>query len=128
MSSTYVPDDLRRFILTSIPSVPYLEAVLLLRSDPDRPWDSFNVASRLYVAEGQALDLLHAMQQAGIASRAENGRFLYAPRAPELAATLEQLATVYAQDLVGVTDLIHARVEKRAQQFADAFRWKKEGG
>ena len=32
MSKTSVPDEVRRFILTSVPSVPYLEALLLLQN------------------------------------------------------------------------------------------------
>jgi hypothetical protein len=122
----HLPDEVRRFVLTSIPSVPYLEAVLLLRADAARAWDSFGVAGRLYIGEGQALELLQAMQQAGLCSRSEDGRFAYAPVTPELARVLDALALAYSQDLVGVTDLIHSRVEKRAQQFADAFRWKKD--
>jgi hypothetical protein len=128
MSNKEVPDEVRRFILTSIPSVPYLEALLLLRSEPARGWDSFNVASRLYIGENQALELLHAMQQSGIATRTDSGGFLFAPRAPELTAVIDALAVTYSHNLVGVTDLIHSRVEKRAHQFADAFRWKKDGG
>jgi hypothetical protein len=127
MSNKAVPDEVRRFILTSIPSVPYLEALLLLRSEPGRGWDSFNVASRLYIGENQALELLHAMQQSGIAVRTESGSFLFAPKTPELTAVIDDLAVTYSHNLVGVTDLIHSRVEKRAHQFADAFRWKKEG-
>jgi hypothetical protein len=123
-----ISDELRRFILTSIPSVPYLEALLLLRAEAAHPWDSYRVAGRLYVSEGQALDLLLAMQQAGIAARAPDGSFAFAPATPELARLVDALATSYSQNLLGVTDLIHSRVEKRAQQFADAFRWKKEGG
>lgn len=126
MSNPPVPDEVRRFILTSVPSVPYVEALLLLRADASRYWDSFNVASRLYIGEGQALDLLQAMHQAGIARREPDGRFVYAPATPELLAVVDALALTYAHDLVGVTDLIHSRLDKRAQQFSGAFRWKKE--
>jgi hypothetical protein len=126
MSNPPVPDHVRRFILTSIPSVPYIEAMLLLRAD-SRRWDSFNVASRLYISEGQALELLQAMQQAGIAARQEDGSFAYAPATPELRHLIDALALTYSQDLVRVTDLIHSRIDKRAQQFSDGFRWKKEG-
>ena len=35
-----IPDDVRRFILTSVPSVPYLEAMLLLRGEPQAAWDA----------------------------------------------------------------------------------------
>ncbi len=128
MSRKNIPDDLRRFILTSIPSVPYLEALLLLRGDPARGWDSFTVAARLYIGEAQALELLQAMQQAGMCIRTEDGRFTYGPATPELARVVDALAVTYSKDLVGVTDLIHSRLEKRAQQFADAFRWKKDEG
>ncbi|MEJ8837226.1 hypothetical protein [Ramlibacter sp. AN1133] len=128
MTNRAVPDEVRRFILTSLPSVPYLEALLLLRSDPARAWDSFDVASRLYIGENQALELLQAMQQSGLAVRTDGGGFLFSPKTPELSGVIEELATTYSQNLVGVTDLIHSRVEKRAHQFADAFRWKKDAG
>lgn len=128
MSRKTIPDDLRRFILTSVPSVPYLEALLLLHADRARSWDSFTVAARLYTGEVQALGLLQSMQQAGMCARLEDGRFVYAPVTPDLERIVDALAVTYSQDLVGVTDLIHSRVEKRAQQFADAFRWKKDEG
>lgn len=126
MAETGIPDAVRRFILTSIPSVPYLEALLLLRSNAQRAWDSFMVAGRLYIGEGQALELLQAMQEAGIARRMEDGRFVYSPAGGELAEVVDALAATYSHDLVGVTDLVHSRVEKRAHRFADAFRWKKD--
>ena len=127
MSKTRIPDEVRRFILTSIPSVPYLEALLLLRAESARPWDSHRLAGRLYIGEGQAADLLQSMQQAGVTRRMEDGGFSYGPAQPELQVLIDALADTYAHDLVGVTDLIHSRIDKRAQQFADAFRWKKEG-
>ncbi|MBC5785064.1 hypothetical protein H8N03_19110 [Ramlibacter sp. USB13] len=127
MSKTRIPDEVRRFILTSIPSVPYLEALLLLRAESARPWDSFRLAGRLYIGEGQALELLQSMQQAGVTRRLDDGTFVYGPAQPELNALIDELANTYSQDLVGITDLIHSRIDKRAQKFADAFRWKKEG-
>lgn len=128
MSKTAVPDEVRRFILTSVPSVPYLEALLLLRGEPDQGWDASKVARRLYIGEAPAQELLAALQQSGIAGRADDGGFIYAPVGDDLRALLDTVARTYAQNLVGVTDLIHSRLDKRAQQFADAFRWRKDGG
>jgi hypothetical protein len=128
MSKSSVPDEVRRFILTSIPSVPYLEALLLLRAERSKPWDSYRLAGRLYIGERQALELLQAMQQGGVIVRHDDGSYTYSTAQPELVALVDALADTYAQNLVGVTDLIHSRIDKRAQQFADAFRWKKEGG
>lgn len=127
ISKTTVPDEVRRFILTSIPSVPYLEALLLLRAEPGQPWAAQRVAARLYIGEGQALELLEAMQQAGVTTRLDDGSFVYSPAHPQLRALLDAVTQTYSRNLVGVTDLIHSGINKRAHQFADAFRWKKEG-
>ena len=70
MSKIAVPDEVRRFILTSVPSVPYLEALLLLRGEPAHSWNASQVARRLYIGEAQAQELLDALQQSGIAGSA----------------------------------------------------------
>jgi DNA-binding IclR family transcriptional regulator len=121
-----IPDDLRRFILTSIPSVPYLEAILVLRSDTATAWDAPTLARRLYLPEPAAAGLLQAMKAAGIVEQ-EAGATAYAYRpGPELGALLTRLAALYAAELFGVTELIHSKVDRRAQQFADAFRLRKD--
>lgn len=134
MRRAELPDDVRRFILTSVPSVPYLEAILLLRTEPDAAWEVRRVAGRLYVSEKQAAELLAALTEAGIAGRAdqeaegqgEAALFSFSPATVELREVLDALAQAYSSNLVGVTDLIHSRIDKRAQQFADAFRWRKK--
>ncbi|MCG2595072.1 hypothetical protein LZ009_20020 [Ramlibacter sp. XY19] len=121
-----VPADVRRFILTSVPSVPFLEAVLLLRGEPSHGWDGALLARRLYVPERTAHELMALLAQSGITAPAAAGAGVrYAPL-PELAAVLDRVAAAYAADLVAITDLIHSRIDKRAQRFADAFRFRKE--
>ncbi|HYF17796.1 MAG TPA: hypothetical protein VEA40_07980, partial [Ramlibacter sp.] len=91
--------DLRRFILTSIPSVPFLEAMLLLRAEPARDWATADVARRLYLPEPRAAELLQELASAGIA-RSETARgatnWRFAPATDELAAMLDLLAAQYA--------------------------------
>jgi hypothetical protein len=131
MGRTELPDDIRRFILTSVPSVPYLEAILLLRADPDVGWDVPRLSARLYIPERQATELLTALAAAGIARSDEQGEtalFRYAPATAELRERIDALAQAYSANLVGVTDLVHSRIDKRAQQFADAFRLRKDSG
>ena len=125
MSDPELAADLRRFILTSIPSVPYLEAVLLLRGEPRKEWDAAQLARRLYVPERTGAELLDLLRSSGIGTPAGTGGVRYAPPA-ELADLLDRLAQAYATSLVTVTDLIHSRIDRRAQQFADAFRFRKE--
>ena len=127
MTKADIPDEVRRFILTSVPSVPYLEAINLMRAAPRVAWDAQQLARRLYLPEARAAELLAALAQAGIAEPGQApGTFCFSPATGELRAMLDELARVYAANLVGVTDLIHSRVDKRAQQFADAFRWRKD--
>jgi hypothetical protein len=123
-----VPADVRRFILTSVPSVPFLEAVLLLRGERSHGWDAALLARRLYVPERTAQELMGQLAEAGVTTTAGQGEgegVRYAPP-PDLADLLDRVASAYAADLVAITDLIHSRIDKRAQRFADAFRFRKE--
>jgi len=126
MTAADIPDDLRRFILTSVPSVPYLEAILLLQRERGTAWTAPVLARRLYLPEPRAVDLLASLHSGGIVARSDTqGSYTYEPPAA-LAAMLERLAQLYATNLVVVTDLIHSTVDRRAFQFADAFRLRKD--
>lgn len=117
-----------RFILTSIPSVPYLEALLLLRRDGAHAWTAAELAQLLYLPEAQAAALLASLAGAGIALPADpgdGGRYRYGPSA-DLAARLDQVAHHYSTNLSGVANLIHSAVGRRAYDFANAFRWRKD--
>lgn len=126
MTTSELPADLRRFILTSIPSVPYLEAVLLLRADPRQTWGAPQLARRLYVPEQAGAELVALLRASGVAADAEPaGCIRYQPD-EALSGLIDGVAAAYAHDLVAVTRLIHSRIDRRAQQFADAFRFRKE--
>lgn len=121
-----MPAEVRRFVLTSVPSVPYLEAVLLLRAEPDLDWDAARLARRLYVRERTAVELIEQLVASGVAAPLPaGGTVRFSPR-EELRELVDRVAEAYAHDLVAITDLIHSRIDKRAQQFADAFRFRKE--
>jgi hypothetical protein len=125
-SSERLLPEVRRFVLTSIPSVPFLEAMLLLRADPAQAWNAAQLARRLYVPERTGEELVAQLSESGIAAQAsEGGLVRYAPD-PELARMLDALAEAYVADLVTVTELIHSRIDRRAQRFADAFRFRKD--
>jgi Mn-dependent DtxR family transcriptional regulator len=119
-----IPDDVRRFILTSVPSVPYLEAMLLLRGEPSAGWDTAALARRLYISQQTAEDLLRQLAEAGVVTAGNEGVRYRPPE--ELVALVDELARLYAEQLVEVTELIHTRQERRARQFADAFRLRKK--
>jgi hypothetical protein len=128
MAREEIPDDVRRFILTSISSVPFLEAMLLMRGERDAPWRPKRLAQRLYVSEKTADALLLDLCNAGFVKEVEleGAGYQFDPASEELAVMCDRLATVYASNIVLVTNLIHSNVGRRAQQFADAFKWRKD--
>lgn len=123
-----IPDEVRRFIANLIPSVPHLEALLLLRSQPEEPWSLAELANRLYISEKKARELASDLVSMGVigASTSAQPGFTYAPSSPSLSATIDQLAAIYASRLVEVTHLIHSKTNRKAQQFADAFKWSED--
>ena len=122
-----IPEDLRRFLQTSVPSVPFVEALLLLREAHGDPVETPLIARRLYMPEHAAAGVLEQLAAARIAERSPQGpsAYRFAPH-PDLAAVVEQLAQYYRSHLVEVTDVIHSRTARKAQQFADAFKLRKD--
>lgn len=126
MTASNIPADVRRFLLGAIPSVPHLEALLLLRAEPALSWSAELLARRLYVDEGAASALLDDLQGRRLLRRGTDGHWHFAPRGAAVADTIDQLAAVYARHVVEVAELIHSTSDRKAQRFADAFRWRKE--
>lgn len=123
-----IPDEVKRFILLGVPSVPYLEAMLLLRSDPMHGWDHKRLALRLYTNEKAAAGLLVQLHTAGVLMmlNQEPLTYRYQPQSDDLKNMIDCLADTYARHLVDVTNLIHAKTNKMAHKFADAFIWRKD--
>jgi hypothetical protein len=128
MDNFSIPEDIRRFVLTSIPSVPYLEALLLMRADPEQPWTRDTLARRLYVRDKVAEGLLAELCRSGMAapSSSDADAYCYRPREDVLRERIDRLADLYASHLVDITHLIHSSLDRKAQQFADAFKWRKD--
>lgn len=124
MAGELLAPELRRFVLAKIDSVPMLEALLLLRSRAGG-WTPRELAERLYLAEPRVDALLRALCRAGLA-RSEAGQVHYAPGPPHVAATVDELASVYSRHVVRVTELIHSRVDRKAHDFADAFNLRRD--
>jgi hypothetical protein len=128
MNPTNISPEIRRFILTSIPSVPHLEALLLLRNEADVAWSAAMLAQRLYLSEKVAVNLLIELVGFGVVVDASKGssQYRYQPRSDELRARIDQWAAEYSANLLEVTHLIHSKTDRKAHQFAEAFRLRKD--
>jgi len=121
-----IPEELRRFVLIGVPSVPFVEALLVFREQAGSPLPIEVLARRLYVPQREAAEIVEQLRAARIVCEATEGvGHVYDP-GPELAQMLDLLANHYRTHLVEVTALIHSRTGRMAQQFADAFKLRKE--
>ncbi|HEY4081366.1 MAG TPA: hypothetical protein VGM81_11765 [Burkholderiaceae bacterium] len=121
--SESIPDDVRRFVLTSVPSVSYLEAMLIFRERAGAALTAADLAQALYIEPQAAETLMHALRAAGIIAE-EDAAYRYAPSAT-LKQTVDRLAIAYPRHLLGITQLIHNATQQAAHQFASAFKWRK---
>jgi hypothetical protein len=124
MNAATIPGDVRRFLLATIPTVPHLEALLLLRGRPEE-WPLAQLASRLYVDAPNATLLLDDLIASGLVAAGDGG-YRYAPADADVASTVDALATLYARQMVMVAELIHSSSDRKAHRFADAFRLRKD--
>ena len=121
-----VSDDVRRFVLTSIPSVPHLEALVLFQRSPDVRRDATALARALYLPAARTAVVLADLHAIGLlVPDGDAGGYRYRPHTEELAVLVDRLAVAYAADVVGIARLIHDAAARNAQRFADAFRWRK---
>ena len=119
-----LPAELREFLAQHIDSIAQLEALLLLRGVPDIVWDVESIARRLYIDEQQASQVLAQLCAEGLVE-AEAGTFRFRPQSGELLRMAALLDDHYRRYLIAITNLIHAK-PRRIQQFADAFKLKKD--
>lgn len=121
-----IPDSVRRFVLTSIPSVPHLETLMLLWREQERAFPVEEIASRLYVGVGVAKGLVDELLQAELIASGDGGtRFRARTDPAELRALLDELDRTYARQVRAVAELIHSNLGRKAKSFANAFYWRK---
>jgi hypothetical protein len=128
MGNDFIPGDVEEFIRKRIDSVAQLEALLLTRSDPEAEWSVGMLAKRLYTSEVQAIESVEALYSDGLLIRRAGPPVLYQyqPSSIELRELVDRVAEAYTKHLVPITNLIHSKPKTRVQEFADAFKWRKE--
>ncbi len=127
MMEQAISDAVRRFVLTSIPTVPHIETLLLVWREPDRAWSATEIARRLFVTPEHARTVADDLCDADLLHCAGEPRGYTCRREPEsLVALLAELDAAYTRQLRQVTALIHSNVDRKAQRFAQAFTWEKK--
>lgn len=120
MAEDIIPEDAQQFILEHISCIAQLEALLLLRANPQAKW-----SGRLYIDPKQAQEVLDGLVQQGFIT-ADDLSYRYDPHTQEMQNMMERIVELYARYLVPVTHLIHSKSKSRVQEFAEAFRIRKD--
>jgi len=91
-------------------------------------WSISAVAQRLYITEQETSILLARLHAEGliVAQEGEPLKYQYQPSSVELGEMVKRVAEIYAKHLVPVTKLIHSKPRTRIQEFADAFKLRKD--
>lgn len=124
MTAGYIADDLRIFILKHIDSITQLEALLLLRANPNEVWDVARAEARLYASRSEVRRVLERLCTDGLLSR-DGACYRYQPANSEVAETVDRLAALYASHLIPVTNLIHDKL-RNVRAFSEAFKLRKD--
>lgn len=119
-------EQIDRFVVDKIDTVPQLEALLLIWRSRPRPVSTHEIARELYIpvelAESELSRLLHNGLIVSQSSQCYALNLVPLGREDMLAG----LADLYRRELVRISNLIHAKAPRAMRDFASAFRFKKE--
>jgi predicted transcriptional regulator len=126
-----LPKNVRRFIADHVNSVEQLEVLLLLRSDPERPWAANEVSRELATSPDAAALRLADLEEHGLISSEPGpvGRYRYGTPSRKTDADVSAVAEAYAKRRVKVISEIFSEPAGPAESFSDAFRlWRDHDG
>jgi hypothetical protein len=128
MAEDVIPEDARQFLLKTIDTIAQWEGLLLLRAHSGEAWDAVAIAGHLYISEAETVFLLARLAErhiVAVTDTPEGIRYTYNPTA-ELAAAVDRVAGLYKDYLIPITRIIHSKPRNRVQEFANAFRIRKD--
>ena len=120
-------EEVDRFILDEIDTVPHLEALLLLWNSRPKQWSVDEMGEALFLTSGAAKEILEDLVRHGLIA-AVSGKadiYIYASL-PEKDQLIAAVDTTYRKELIRISRLIHAKPSAAVRAFARAFRFKKD--
>lgn len=121
-------EQIDRFLVAEIDSVPQLEALLLLWNRRPKKWYLSEIARFLYISQDLAEEVIRHLLQHRLVAKVENSPDCYELRidSAEAEQMLAAVDAMYRRELVRVSTMIHAKASRAVRDFASAFRFKKE--
>lgn len=120
--------DVYEYILATIDTVPQLEALVLLWNSRPVKWTQEELASRLYVRDGEVQQIVRDLVRANLVEEwpGTPARFSFLAGSPERDELMFLVDAAYRRDLVRISTMIHNKASSPVREFANAFRMKRE--
>lgn len=126
MSFDDLPEDVLRFVLEQIDSVPHLEALLIFWSQAEQSFSVEEMAAELYLTPHVAAGILQDLQRRRLICIAGSEQRYGYDGEWDRSDLMNRLAATYRTRLVRVTTLIHSKSSQSVRDFARAFVFKKD--
>ena len=128
MSEKVFSEELERFIAAEITSLEQLEILLLLSGNPHKWWTAAGVYEVIKSSVQSVQDRLNEMATRGILRKeADNEvRFQFKPTNDAVWNITAELRDAYKERSVKVVQAIYSKPPDAVQEFARAFRVRKE--
>ncbi|BCA56096.1 hypothetical protein W02_32360 [Nitrospira sp. KM1] len=123
-----IPDEIKHFLIAHIDSIVQLEALLFLREHTDQLWSTDALADQLYADREGTKPLLARLAARGLLRTQDHDpiMFAYDPKTEQLRHMVTLVAETYRKYLIPVTNFVHQKPRRAIQDFADAFRIKRQ--
>jgi hypothetical protein len=123
-----ISEEVQQFLVKQVRSIERLEILLLLSSSPERSWAAGEVYRAVLTNEHSVEETLERFCQEGLAGKSEAApaTYQYAPASEAVKGLVAQLARLYKERPVSVIDVIYRRSVSDVEEFARAFRLRKD--
>ena len=129
MSASDLPEELSRFIQSSVPTYMAAELLLFLSQSPDKQWKPEEIVNEIQprvITLSAAKEYLALFKTQGLVVEKQDTQYQYRPASPEAVTAVSALAKAYNERPVTLIRTIYALADNKIQSFADAFKLKKE--
>ena len=121
-------EEVNRFLLDEIETVPHLEALLLLWNTRPQLWSEEKLCERLFVSADVIRSIMQDLVRRRLieAQSKSANEYWYKCGVEATDRLIEALDDTYRKELVRVSTLIHSKAPSSVRAFARAFKFTKE--
>ncbi len=120
--------DPHAFILENLATVPHLEALVLLWNSRPVGWVCEELALRLYLSADKVRAILQDLVRLQLLTKSTSTppKYAYYARSNDQDEMMALVDAAYRRDVVRISTMLHSKGSPAVQDFAKAFRFKKE--